>query len=359
MQRSLTLTYKFVLWDASVSLWKAPQARAVHQRSPPFVKILFAADGYSESRRRLQPLLPNDQIVSCAPDELIASLSGADVIVPYVARVDAQAIGRGEFGLVQQFGVGLETVDVDAATSAGVWVARVPSRGVGNAESVAEHAVLLMLALSRRWPAGARVNAAPMGEPSGLSLLGKTACIIGLGDIGSALAVRLRSFGMRLIAVRRRPDELGAPELGVERVYGPNELADAVGRADYVALCVNYDAASHHLINERALAAFKRGSFLINVARGGLVDHDALARALASGQIAGAGLDVYWAEPPELTHPLFAQNVIATPHVAGVTDVSYDGIARVVAENIERFRRGEPPQHAVNSVAHVRPRVRM
>lgn len=330
------------------------QARSAAQRSGLAVNILVASDGYGEARRRLGPLVPHDRIVSCGPSELAASLRDVDVVIPYVAVVDAAAIGAGTFGLVQQFGVGLETTDVAAATDAGVWVARVPSRGVGNAESVAEHAVLLMLALSRRWPSGARIGERPMGEPSGLALHGKTACIIGLGDIGSALAVRLRPFGMRLIAVRRRPDELGAPELGVERVYGPDELAEAVARADYVALCVNYDAASHHLIGARALAAFKPGSFLINVARGGLVDHDALARELAGGRIAGAGLDVFWSEPPDLAHPLFAHNVIATPHVAGVTDVSYDGIARVVAENIERYRRGEAPLHAVNEPKRVR-----
>ena len=298
--------------------------------------------------------MPRDRIVSCEPSALAASLRDIDVVVPYVARVDEAAIGAGTFGLIQQFGVGLETVDVGAATDAGVWVARVPSRGVGNAESVAEHAVLLMLALSRRWPAGATLGTRQMGEPSGLALHGKTACIIGLGDIGSALAVRLRPFGLRLIAVRRRPDELGAPELGVERVYGPDEIDDAVARADYVALCVNYDAASHHLIGARTLAAFKPGSFLINVARGGLVDHDALTRALANGRVAGAGLDVFWSEPPEPSHPLFAHNVIATPHVAGVTDVSYEGIARVVAENIERYRRGEAPLHAVNAPERAR-----
>src|SRR5207245_5767649 len=106
----------------------------------------------------------------------------------------------GDFGFVQQFGGGLETVDVDAAARAGVWVARVPSRGVGNAESVAEHAVLLMLGLSRRWPPGARIASQLMGEPSGVALFGKTACIIGLGDIGSALALSLHRFGMPLIA---------------------------------------------------------------------------------------------------------------------------------------------------------------
>jgi phosphoglycerate dehydrogenase-like enzyme len=313
------------------------------------MKILICSEGYAEARRQLQALLRSDSVEQCAPGAIRSCMTDAAVIVPYVARIDAALIDAGGFGLVQQFGVGLETVDVDAATRAGVWVARVPSGGIGNAESVAEHAVLLMLALSRRWPAAEHLDRGPMGEPSGAALFGKTACIVGLGDIGSALATRLRAFGMRLIAVRRRPDELGAPELGVERVYGPNGLKTAVGEADYVVLCVNYDAASYHLVDAQVLAAFRPQAFLINVARGGLIDQDALEHALAGGRLAGAGLDVFWQEPPPRSHPLFRQNVIATPHVAGVTDVSYAGIARIVAENIERFRRGEAPRYAVNA----------
>ena len=312
------------------------------------VKILFCAEGYSEARDRLAPLLPADEIAWCAPGDVGASLSGVSVVIPYLAPIDAETIARGEFGLVQQFGVGLETVDVDAATRAAVWVARVPSGGVGNAESVAEHAVLLMLAVARRWPKGARIER--MGEPAGVALFGKTACIVGLGDVGSALARRLAAFGMRLVAVRRRAMPHGDPGLGVSRVYGPDDLRIAVRDADFVVLCVKHDARSERLIDAQVLAAFRRGAILVNVARGGLVDPDALAEALASGRIGGAGLDVFWTEPPDLAHPLFRQNVIATPHVAGVTDASYEGIARVVADNVERYRRGEAPLYAVNAL---------
>ena len=193
-----------------------------------------------------------------------------------------------------------------------------------------------------------------MGEPWGAALHGKTACIVGLGDVGSALATRLSAFGMRLVAVRRREAPHGAPSLGVTRVFGPDGLHEAVHDADYVVLCVKHDASSVGLIDAPALAAFKRGAFLVNVARGGLVDHDALERSLASGRIAGAGLDVFWSEPPDPAHPLFKHNVIATPHVAGVTDDSYEGIARMVVDNVERFRRGEAPRNAVNAPVSVR-----
>jgi phosphoglycerate dehydrogenase-like enzyme len=153
---------------------------------------------------------------------------------------------------------------------------------------------------------------------------------------------------MRLIAVRRRPEQSGVAALGVERVFGPEGLHEALAQADYVVLCVNYDAASHNLIDRAALDSMKPGTFLINVARAGLVDLDALLAALESGRLAGAGLDVFWSEPPDPNHRIFTQNVIATPHVAGVTDASYDGIAHAVATNIERYANGEAPLFAVN-----------
>jgi phosphoglycerate dehydrogenase-like enzyme len=314
------------------------------------LRILFCGEGFTESRRRLAPLVPGHEITTCPAGRTADCLAGVDVIVPYVSTIDAKIIHAGTFGLVQQFGVGLDGVDVDAATDAGVWVARVPSRGTGNAESAAEHALLLMLALSRRLPqAQAALAAGIVGDPAGIALWGKTACIVGLGDIGSALAGRLRACGMRLIAVRRRPQQSGVAALGVERVYGPDGLHEALGQADYVVLCVNYDAASHHLIDRRAFAAMKPGAFVVNVARGGLVDPDALLEALESRKVAGAGLDVFWTEPPDPAHRIFTHNVIATPHVAGVTDASYDGIARAVATNLLRYANGEAPMFAVNA----------
>lgn len=332
-------------------LWPAIESSRRRERRHR-LRILFCGDGFTESRRRLIPLVPGHDVVTCPAGQTLQCLAGppVDVIVPYVSRIDAQIVRAGSFGLVQQFGVGLDGVDVDAATDAGVWVARVPSAGTGNAESAAEHALLLMLALSRRLPqAQASLSAGLVGDPAGIALWRKTACIVGLGDIGSALAARLRACGMRLIAVRRRPEQSGVAALGVERVFGPEALHEALAQADYVVLCVNYGAASHHLIDRAAFDAMKPGAFLINVARGGLVDPDALLSALESGKLAGAGLDVFWEEPPDSHHPIFTYNVIATPHVAGVTDASYDGIAHAVAANIERYATGDAPLFAVNA----------
>jgi len=190
-----------------------------------------------------------------------------------------------------------------------------------------------------------------VGEPLGLALLGKTACIVGMGNIGAAVAVRLDACGMRLLVVDERDrDGWRLPEdVQIEHSFTVPELPKAIAEADYIVLCINYYAALHHLFNRSLLAAAKPGAFLINVARGGLIDPDALLEALRNGRIAGAGLDVFWDEPVDPAHPLFRQNVVATPHIAGVTDVSYDGTARLCADNIDRYARGEVPLYAVNT----------
>jgi phosphoglycerate dehydrogenase-like enzyme len=312
------------------------------------LKILFCDRGYSESRRQLAPLLPGCELAVCGPSEVRSHVGGADVVVPYGASIDAPVIRAGSFGLVQQFGVGLETVDVDGASAAGVWVARVPSAQTGNAESVAEHAIFLMLALAR---SATRIPDAQkrglLGEPSGMTLAGKSACIIGLGGVGAALGLRLQAMGMRLVGVRVRMI-LGNPRGVAMRVFPAERLHEAVAQADFVIVCATLDDHNYHLIDRGALQAMKAGAIVINVARGGLVETSALAEALASGHIAGAGLDVVEDEPIDHGHELMRHNVIVTPHIAGVTDSSYAGIAAVVADNVLRFVRGEAPQFAVN-----------
>jgi phosphoglycerate dehydrogenase-like enzyme len=276
-------------------------------------------------------------------------LDGVDVVIPLMARIDATVLEHGRFGLIQQFGVGLETVDIDAATRAGVWVARVPSPACANAASVAEHAILLMLALSRRLPELPQaVKTHHWGAPTGIALQGKTACIIGLGGIGQALAKRLSVFGMRLLGVHDHPVADVPADLGLERVFAMADLPAAMREADFLVLCINYKARLHFVFNQALLAHAKPGAFLINVARGGLVDPEALLDALTTHRLAGAGLDVFWEEPVNPDHALFRQNVIATPHIAGVTDASYSTIALVCVENIVRYARGEKPEFTVN-----------
>jgi phosphoglycerate dehydrogenase-like enzyme len=277
--------------------------------------------------------------------------------VPLVARVNEEFIRKGTFGLIQQYGVGLESVDIEAATRNGVRVARIPSEESGNAASVAEHAILLMLMLSRRWKAIARNlqlgSRNPWGSPVGQALAGKTVCVVGLGGVGREVVRRLGVFKVRIITVDDHP---GRTVAGVEivRACSLAQLSEALADADYVILCINYTPDRFHMIGGREIAAMKKGVFIVNIARGGLLDPDSLLAAIRTGQVGGAGLDVYWEEPVDMSHPLFSENVIATPHIAGVTDVSYEGIARAFAENMRRYAAGEMPLYLANAPTFLR-----
>jgi phosphoglycerate dehydrogenase-like enzyme len=179
--------------------------------------------------------------------------------------------------------------------------------------------------------------------------MGRTAGIVGLGGIGQALAARLRPFGMRLIGLQRRPEPAVAERLGMEWVGGPERLHELLRHSDYLFLCVPLSDQTRHIIDEAALAMLPAQACIINAARGGLLSHQALLRALAEGRLMGAGLDVFEQEPLDPASPLLGRpDVVATSHIAGVTDVSYRGIARGVVDNIVRILAGQPPHNCVN-----------
>lgn len=299
----------------------------------------------------LAPLFPDWEIRCCPRGKVIDHVADADVVCPFGAVIDAAVLEAGTFGLVHQYGVGLEKVDLERATQLGIWVARVPGHLSGNADSVAELAVLQLLALIRRLDeARAALRSGNWdSRPTGGSLQGMTVAIIGLGAIGLSLAQRLAPFGARLVAVRARP-ELGGP--GGVRVVGPGQLHEVLGEADAVACCAMYDGSNAGMFNAAAFAAMKPGALFINVARGGLVDESALLAALESGQVSGAGLDVYATEPADPASPLLHHpHVIATPHLGGLTRLMYEKTGAVFAENVHRWAAGEPPRWAANSPA--------
>jgi phosphoglycerate dehydrogenase-like enzyme len=184
-----------------------------------------------------------------------------------------------------------------------------------------------------------------MGEPRGVALKGRTAGLIGLGGIGRALIKRLKAFDMRLMGIRRHSPGDAVAELGLDWAGGPDEMPTLLRRSDFVFVCLPLTADTRHLIDAAALECMQPHAFLINLARGGLVDRDALEASLVSGAIAGAGLDVFWEEPPDPHDPVFQCNVLATPHIAGSTDVSMEGIAGTVAENIRRLESGRRIRH--------------
>lgn len=278
------------------------------------------------------------------------TLAGYDIVIPTMTPIPRELIETADrLKLIQQSGVGVENIDIEAATENGIYVANVPGDVSGNADSVAEMGVFLMVGLARNfmeWPESFQDGT--MGKPKGRSLVGATVGLVGLGAIGASLVRRLKPFSVELIGIKRSGLERAKEELGLSWVGGPDELPELLKRSDYVVLCLPAKDETRRMINESTLAMMKPTAFLVNLSRGGLVDRDALEEALEEGVIAGAGLDVFWKEPPDFDDPIFALNVLATPHIAGSTDLTMRGIISGVAENIRRLDRGERPLYLKN-----------
>jgi D-3-phosphoglycerate dehydrogenase len=219
-----------------------------------------------------------------------------------------------------RFGAGYDNLDVAALTRRGIPLA---TTGAANADTVAEHALYLMLALAKRGPALDRAVKAGVWLRSfgGLELRGRTCLVVGYGRIGRAVARRAAAFDMNIVIV-----DPGFP--------GTKALNQALPQADFVVLACALTPETTHLIDAAALARMKRCAFLVNIARGPVVDEAALVAALEEGRLAGAGLDVLESEPPRRDHPLLARDdVVLTPHVAGFVDTAYDRMAVACAQN--------------------------
>lgn len=312
------------------------------------MRIYFCREGLSYIMAILQRELPEDEVLACVPDKVVEAAQHADVLIPTVSQVSAEALTSPRVKLVQQYGAGLDSVDISAATRSGVYVANVPSAGTGNAESVAELALLFMLALARRYPQTQEcLQQRKLGTPMGQALKGRTAAIIGFGGIGQELAKRLTGFAMKILAVSRRGPKTG--DVQVDFHGAQNTLPEVLQQADFVITAPPLNEETRSLLGPAEFACMKPSAFVINVARGPVINYDALLAALREGRIAGAGLDVFWYEPFDPDDPIFSYNVIATPHIGGATDLSLQGIAKKVAENVNRVRRGEVPLNCVNA----------
>ncbi len=312
------------------------------------MKILFAAPekAWGGFLGLLRAEIPEHQCAATGGFK-VDSLKGVDVLIPTMCRITETMLAQSDgLQLIQQCGSGLEGVDIKAARARNIMVANVPTGISGNADSVAELGIYFMIGLSRQVRQMAESLAEQrMGEPMGRALSGQTIGIVGLGGIGQALIKRLTPFGVHLIGIKRHDPEKAKDELGLEWVGGAGDLPELLARSDQVVLALPVTAESTSIINDAAFSAMKKEAFLINLSRGGLIDHEALKDALASGKIAGAGLDVFWEEPPDPDDPIFKYNVMATPHIAGSTDVSMRGIVKGVAENIRRIASGRMPRY--------------
>jgi phosphoglycerate dehydrogenase-like enzyme len=291
--------------------------------------------------RRLKLEHSRDELFAWQPGEKAPSTE-LEVIIAFgkVDRKDVEA--QTKLGLFQMASAGYEGVDVDAATKAGVWVGSAPTTKTGNGESVAEVAVLLMLAASRRLNEQVALThggaqSRPETWEGNRALFGKIACIVGLGGIGDLLIERLRGFGMILTGVDNHPEH--APN-GVKG-YGHDELMVAAAEADYLVLAIPGTAENENMINGTVLAGMKKNAVLVNVGRGTLVDESALLAAVKSGHLYGAGLDVVKDEPVSKGNPLLMEpRIFVTPHIAGSTDLMLDGTVSYLGEVLAEFRQG-------------------
>lgn len=315
------------------------------------MRIYFCRRGLRYVCSILQQELPQDDVLDCAAEEVDQAALDADILIPTVSPIGPKAVRSPRLKLIQQYGAGLDSVDIPAATAAGVYVANVPTAGTGNAESVAEIALLFMLGLARKYSQTQHsIQNQVLGSPMGRALTGKTVAIVGYGGIGRALAERLSGFEVTVLAVSRRgptpdkPDHAGL----VQRHVSQDGLHDILREADFVVTAPPLNDATRGLIGTAELACMKPDAYIINVARGPVLHYDALLTALKEGRIAGAGLDVFWQEPFDPDDEIFRYNVLATPHIGGATDVSLQGIAKRVADNVNRLRCGERPLNCVN-----------
>ena len=278
-------------------------------------------------------------------DDLIRFLRGHDkAITGLEALDDAVFAAVPELRLVSKYGVGLDMIDLDAARRHGVAVRWTP--GV-NRQSVAELTIAFMIALCRRLvPLASDLRSGTWGTGGGRQLSSATIGIVGCGHVGKTVARLCRAFGAGVLAHDIVDYADFYRETGVRAV----PLDELLRASDIVTLHVPLDPSTQNMIDARALASMKPSAFLINAARGGIVDEAALHEALVSGKLAGAGLDVFEHEPPPSGHSLFdLPNVIMAPHVAGVTREAVDRMSEQTARNILSALDGEPiRQNVIN-----------
>ena len=278
----------------------------------------------------------------------------AEAIMPYDAlivrsqtKVTADVLERADaLKVVGRAGIGLDNVDVEAATRRGVMVVNAPQ---SNIVSAAEHTMALLLAQARNIPEANVALKEGRWERErfqGVELYGKTLGLIGLGRVGTMVAQRCLAFGMRVVAFDPYVPRDRARDLGVELV--PN-LEGVLVQADFVTVHLPRSRETEGLIGERELALMKEGARIVNTSRGGIIDERALVTALRDGRIGGVSLDVFADEPPPKAHPLFVfDNVVVTPHLGASTVEAQDKAGTAIAEMVRLALRGEFVPYAVN-----------
>ncbi|MEU6716443.1 hydroxyacid dehydrogenase [Nonomuraea sp. NPDC046802] len=279
-----------------------------------------------------------------------AALGSASAIITQVHPIDRELIAAaGRLRVIGKHGVGVDNIDIAAATEHGVSVVNTPG---ANARSVAEHTLAMLLSLARRLPVlDQAVREGDFGIRRDLRLAdlhGRTIGVLGAGHTGRmVLELCCGALGMRGIAYDVTPPDPSRLPAGCEVA---RTLDETLSRSDAISINLPLTPSTRGMIGERELSLLRPGAFVINVGRGGVVDEAALAAAVRSGVIAGAAVDVFAAEPPDVANPLLnTPGIILSPHAAGLGTGAGEEIARRLAGDVLRVLRGERPEHAVNA----------
>jgi D-3-phosphoglycerate dehydrogenase / 2-oxoglutarate reductase len=303
-----------------------------------------------EFHAELRPLDLELEVAQSSDEATLARLAGsaAGIIVVYAKVTEPVIVAAAAAGcrVISRCGIGFDNIDVDAATRYGIQVTYVPDYCL---DEVADHAIMLLLASARALgPALTLTRQGGWGRPTATihRLTGRRLALIGIGRIGRRVASRAAALGLSITAFD--PFVTEWKEDGISRA---GSLEDAVADADFVSLHAPLTPQNHHLVNARTLAAMKRKPVLINTARGGLVDLDAVAAALSAGQLSGVALDVFETEPLPSNHSLRTNpRALITPHLAYYSIESESELKRRAAEEVTRAIRGEPPRCPVNKL---------
>jgi D-3-phosphoglycerate dehydrogenase / 2-oxoglutarate reductase len=311
------------------------------------VRVLVAEPIAPEGVALLREQHDVDERPGLAPDQLCAILADYDaLVVRSQVQVDAGMIAAGSrLQVIGRAGVGVDNVDLEAATRAGITVVNAPT---GNTIAAAEHTLALLYGVARKIAAAdasVRRGEWKRAQFTGLELRGRTLGIVGLGKIGQAIAARARAMEMTVLANDPYVTAEQAAHHGVDLV----SFDDLLARSDVVSVHVPLTRATRGLVGAAELARMRPGAILLNVARGGVVDEAAVAAALADGRLAGAGIDVFEQEPPVGSPLLEAPNTLLTPHLGASTAEAQVAVAEEVADQVLDVLAGRSARYAVNA----------
>jgi phosphoglycerate dehydrogenase-like enzyme len=314
----------------------------------PLAGIVLSTYQFSaEAQERLREAAGTEVICVKSADDFMHHLPEAEVVCSYRMPREWRA-HTARLRWLQGSGAGIDGLAPTGVLDAGSGIIVTTANGI-HGTTISEYVLCSMLMFNRNWPEMVRLQdqhvwprSAGWYHLSGRELDGQTISIIGLGSIGRNIARLARAFGMYVLATRRST-QLGESDPDVDELHPMDHLHEVLRRSDYIVLAVPLTKQTEHLIGEAELRVMKPAAYLVNIARGRVIDEAALIQALREHWIAGAGLDVATQEPLPEDSPLYTlPNVILTPHISGVSEHYGERLAALFADNLRRYRTGQP-----------------